>query len=121
MNKFKKFLDDNGELFLFFVVLFGVFFVMFTVAFFDGKNIKNSAYYGNEEYIFCEVHVDYGRQGRLYSGALKVDEYDRWLNGDDGTIFLHSAYSENLGWYINISSITTISNRGCAPEFFICH
>lgn len=53
----------------------------------------------------------------FYAGSISNEDYQRWLNGDSGTIFVHLARNPNRGYVLNITSITTISNYGRKPDW----
>lgn len=69
---------------------------------------RHISYYGNDDYYMVNVSVNRGRFGESYSGALKKDEYEKWVNGDPGTIWIVSARNKNQGWRLNINTITKI-------------
>ncbi len=78
---------------------------------------ENYLYYGNDEYRFVSVYVGSGRSTTLYCGVIKFDDYEKWLNGEAGTIFIYSTTKENYGNRVNISAITNIVNYGSLPKF----
>ena len=73
--------------------------------------------YGNDDYYFVGVQVDCGRSGLSYYGTITKTDYDKWLNGESGTVFIHSAKMDNYGWRVNTYSIASISNHGSTPDW----
>lgn len=78
---------------------------------------ENYLYYGNDEYCFVIVKVGSGRSQDLYYGVITTDDYDKWCNGDDGTIFVYNIKSECSGNRIRVDKITSIKNLGSKPEW----
>lgn len=77
--------------------------------------------YGNDDYYFVSVSVDYGKHGISYCGTMAKVDYSKWLNGESGTVFIYSAKRENYGWRVNTSSIISVSNYGCTPDWLPLH
>ena len=73
--------------------------------------------YGNEEYRFVLVSVGSGRSEELYAGTIKTEDYEKWVNGETGTIFVYSTRHHGRGWRVNLAHVTHISNYGSAPSF----
>lgn len=74
-------------------------------------------YYGSSEYTFAICTTGSGRTEHFYCGVISNDNYQRWINGDSGTIFIHLATDPDRGWRVNINSITTINNYGSTPDW----
>lgn len=78
---------------------------------------ENYLYYGNDNYCFVTVQVGSGRSSETYYGVITVDDYKRWLDGKEGTIFVNSVINKNYGITVNIANITTIDNKGSKPKW----
>lgn len=78
---------------------------------------ENTPYYGNEDYYFVTAYVDSGRSSRPYCGVVLRTDYQKWLGGCEGTIFIYSTTHEGYGNRVNISRIVTMSNHGSYPEW----
>ena len=91
--------------------------VLLGIGFYRCFNPENMVNYGNEEYIFVIVSIGSGRSNNIDAGTIKVSDYQKWLNGESGTIFLYSTIRENMGRRINISSIVSITNYGSKPRW----
>jgi hypothetical protein len=48
---------------------------------------------------------------------MTLDDYQKWLDGENGTVFVYSTTKENTGWRINLDTVTTICNYGSNPDF----
>lgn len=115
-RKLKNFIDEYMPEIIFLVLI-----ILFALGFGGAihKCTHNEDYinYGNEDYIFVDVCVDYGKHGTTYSGTILKSDYDRWLNGETGTMFIYSPVKENMGNIINIQSIAVIVNHGSEPDW----
>ena len=78
---------------------------------------ENYLYYGNDNYCFVTIQVGSGRSSETYNGVITVDDYKRWLDGKEGTIFVNSVTNKNYGITVNIANITTIDNKGSKPKW----
>lgn len=78
---------------------------------------ENYLYYGDNNYRIVTVKVGAGRSSELYDGAITVEDYGRWINGEEGTIFVNSVKKKGFGIAVNISNITTINNYGSKPKW----
>lgn len=78
---------------------------------------ENYLYYGNDNYCFVTIQVGYGRSSDIYDGVITVDDYKRWLDGKEGTIFVNSVINKNYGITVSIANITTIDNKGSKPKW----
>ena len=78
---------------------------------------ENYLYYGNDDYCFVTIQVGSGRSSDIYEGVITVDDYKRWLDGKEGTIFVNSVTNKNYGITVNIANITTIDNKGSKPKW----
>lgn len=78
---------------------------------------ENYLYYGNDNYCFVTVQVGSGRSSETYYGVITVDDYKRWLDGKEGTIFVNSVINKNYGITVSIANITTIDNKGSKPKW----
>ena len=81
------------------------------------SNTERYLYYGNDDYIFALIWVGSGRSEDLYCGNITVDDYEKWCEGDLGTIFVYSPNRKGYGYRISISNITSINNYGSRPDF----
>lgn len=70
---------------------------------------RNISYYGDENYYICIVIAGSGRSTSSYYGAVSKNDYNKWVNGENGTIFVVNSHNKDRGWRLNIDSITTIS------------
>ena len=77
---------------------------------------ENYLYYGNDDYCFVTIKVGSGRSSDIYEGVITVDDYKRWLDGKEGTIFVNSVTNKNYGITVRIANITTIDNKGSKPK-----
>ena len=77
---------------------------------------ENYLYYGNDNYCFVTIQVGSGRSSDIYEGVITVDDYKRWLDGKEGTIFVNSVTNKNYGITVSIANITTIDNKGSKPK-----
>ena len=73
--------------------------------------------YGNDDYTFVLVSVGSGRSETFYEGTISQTDYQKWVNGEPGTIFIYSTHLENRGNRVNIASITHITNYGTSPKW----
>ena len=78
---------------------------------------ENYLYYGNDNYCFVTIQVGSGRSSDIYEGVITVDDYKRWLDGKEGTIFVNSVINKNCGITVSIANITTIDNKGSKPKW----
>ena len=78
---------------------------------------ENYLYYGNDDYCFVTIQVGSGRSSDIYEGVITVDDYKRWVDGKEGTIFVNSVTNKNYGITVNIANITTIDNKGSKPKW----
>ena len=78
---------------------------------------ENYLYYGDNDYTFANVVVGSGRTESFYCGAIKIEDYQRWCNGENGTMFVYSPTKENYGYRISIPQITTINYYGSTPDW----
>lgn len=73
------------------------------------SKLENSPHYGNENYYMIDATVLSGRNSILYEGSIKKSDYQRWVDGDTGAIFITGTRDPKYGYMVNISQITTIS------------
>lgn len=78
---------------------------------------ENYLYYGNDNYCFVTIQVGSGRSSETYNGVITTDDYKRWLDGKEGTIFINSVTNKNYGITVSIANITTIDNKGSKPKW----
>lgn len=109
----KEFISYYRVIIIFLLILL----LFFGIGLYRCNNPENFINYGDDNYCFVLVFVDSGRYEKIYAGTVTKTDYQKWVNGDTGTIFLHSTYLENRGWRLNISRITSMSNYGSAPNF----
>lgn len=69
----------------------------------------------DEDYCFVVVYVGSGKSQDVYDGTMSIEDYERWVDGDNGTVFIYTDNKAKYGYRINISSITHISNYGNTP------
>lgn len=98
------------------ILMFLVIALCFSVLVYKSNNPEDLINYGNDNYNFVSVNVDYGKHGMSYYGTISKADYNKWLNGELGTVFIYSTKFENRGWRVNVSSIISMSNYGCAPD-----
>ena len=90
-----------------------VFMIVFTAYRAKPENCIN---YGNEDYRFVLVYVGSGRSEEIHVGTIKTEDYEKWLDGETGTIFLYSVHLQGRGWMLNLAHITSIENYGSKPS-----
>ena len=78
---------------------------------------ENYLYYGNDNYCFVTIQVGSGRSSDIYNGVITVDDYKRWIDSKEGTIFVNSVINKNYGITVSIANITTIDNKGSKPKW----
>lgn len=78
---------------------------------------ENYLYYGNDNYCFVTIQVGSGRSSETYNGVITTDDYKRWVDGKEGTIFVNSVTNKNYGITVSIANITTIDNKGSKPKW----
>lgn len=98
-------------IFLLIILLF------FGVGLYKCNNPEDFVNYGDDNYCFVLVYVDSGRHENIYAGTVTRTDYQKWINGDNGTIFLYSTYPKDRGWRLNISQITSMNNYGSCPTY----
>lgn len=76
---------------------------------------RNHIHYKNKDFCFVVVYVGSGRSQETYSGTMSVEDYTKWTNGENGTVFIYTDSKAKYGYRLNISSITHISNYGDTP------
>lgn len=60
------------------------------------------------DYYIVNVVVGSGRSEKSHFGAIKKDDYNKWANQENGSIWVVSSKDESRGWRLNIGLITTI-------------
>ena len=90
-------------LFLSIVIVIAVNFYMSII-----KPEKCIANYNNDDCYIVTVIVGSGRSRTHYNGSIKKDDYDKWIDGDGGVIWITTARNKDKGYRINSSTITTI-------------
>lgn len=98
------------------VLVFSLWFVGYSCLLYKCSQTEKCLYYGNTDYCFASVYVGSGSTKDSYDGVIKVEDYNKWYNGEDGTMFVYSAIREGYGYRVNISTITSIKNLGCKPD-----
>lgn len=78
---------------------------------------ENYLYYGDDNYCFVTIQVGSGRSSETYNGVITTDDYKRWVDGKEGTIFVNSVTNKNYGITVSIANITTIDNKGSKPKW----
>lgn len=115
-KKIIKFFEEYKPIIIF-TIAFCIFIAGFIGATYKCKHNENYLYYGNDNYRFVTVWVGSGRSEDFYCGAITVDDYKKWCDGKDGTIFVYSVNKEGYGYRFNISKITSINNHGSEPDW----
>jgi hypothetical protein len=78
---------------------------------------ENKVHYGDDNYIFVMCVIGSGRSEEEYFGTIAKKDYQKWLNGDNGTIFVYHSHEENRGWNLSVGAITSIVNYGTSPKW----
>ena len=76
---------------------------------------KNNVHYKDNNYCFVHVQIRSGRTLEDYSGTMSVNDYHKWTNGEEGTVFVYTDKKAKYGVRLNVASITSISNYGDTP------
>lgn len=76
---------------------------------------ENLLYYGNTDFSFVTCVVGSGRSEQIFCGAISNVDYQRWVNGEVGTLVLYN--NSNRSYRISIDKITTMSNHGSTPDW----
>lgn len=71
-------------------------------------------HYGDENYTFISAEVESGRYSTTYNGSITIEDYDKWTNGESGTIIVYNLRNEMIS-RISINHIISIVNYGSAP------
>lgn len=71
--------------------------------------VRNISYYGDDNYYMCNAIVGSGKSEQFHFGAIKKTDYEKWVNGENGTIWVICSNDKNRGWRLNCSAITTIT------------
>lgn len=108
---------NKYESIIIFVMILLISISLFCGTIYKCSHNENYLYYGDDNYRFVTVWVGSGKSERSYYGVVKLEDYNKWYNGESGTIFVYSATKENWGNRINISTITTINNYGSEPDW----
>jgi hypothetical protein len=90
-------------IFTFFLFIYGVY---ITYSCFDASKLNH---YGEDGYSYAEVTVGSGKSGELYFGVIDETNYDKWINGDSGTLWLEHSVKKGYGNRISVDSIVTIA------------
>ena len=90
-------------LFLSIAIFIAIYFYMTII-----KPEKYIANYNNDDYYIVTAIVGSGRSCTHYNGSIKKDDYDKWIDGDGGVIWITTARNKDKGYRINSSTITTI-------------
>lgn len=80
------------------------------------KNPQDFAHYGEENYTFVTVKAENGKITESYNGSITVEDYNKWLNGESGTLTIYSTKRSNTNNIININYIISIVDYGCEPR-----
>lgn len=91
--------------------------LIFATITFKCSHNEDLIHYGDNNYYFVSVKTNSGRNDCWYYGTIQKSDYQKWVNGDPGTIFIYSTRHECMGYRVNIASITTIFNKGSAPNW----
>lgn len=100
-----------------FIIIIAIIIGCFCGIIYKCSHNENLLYYGNDDYYFVVVWVGSGRSQDLYCGAITVDDYNKWCNGENGTIFVYSTTREGYGNRVRIDKITSINNFGSEPDW----
>ena len=52
---------------------------------------------GNKDYTSVFVQVGSGKTLEDYSGTMSVIDYEKWKNGEDGTVFIYTDKKAKYG------------------------
>ena len=88
-------------LFLSIVIVIAVNFYMSII-----KPEKYIANYNNDDCYIVTVIIGSGRSRTHYNGSIKKDDYDKWIDGDGGVIWITTARNKDKGYIINSSTIS---------------
>lgn len=114
MKRFLLKIKENYEIIiitLVFAVIFSLIIGFFTVVpNINSAKIRKFNHYGEENYSYVTVTVGSGRSVERYEGVIHDDEYDKWVNGEDGTLWLECFQKrfKGRGYRLNIDTITQI-------------
>ena len=76
---------------------------------------KKFIHYEDENYIFISAQVENGKYSKTYNGTITIEDYDKWTNGESGTILIYGLREETVS-RISINHIISIVNYGSAPK-----
>lgn len=105
--------DVGGTIIMILLIVIG----LIALATYKCTHNENYLYYGDKNYRIVTVQVGSGRSSESYDGAITVEDYGRWINGEEGTILVNSVKKRSFGIIVNISNITTINNYGSKPKW----
>lgn len=74
-------------------------------------------HFGDDSYLFVGVQTNAGRRGITYYGSISVDDYQKWVEGQQGTVFVYNVAMDGYGHRINLSSIVSMNNFGNQPDW----
>lgn len=104
INKIKKY---SFGIFMF--LLSGIFiWTMFGSWFYYNCNKENLVAYADENYYWGNVIVGSGRTESFHFGAINKEDYEKWENGESGTVWINNLRKENWGNRVNNNNITSI-------------
>lgn len=76
---------------------------------------RNNVHYKDNDYCFVHVEIDNGSQHKDFSGTMSVNDYEKWVDGKNGTVFIYTDNKAKYGERLNVSKIVSISNYGNTP------
>lgn len=118
----KKKITDT-ELYIILVVIILVITLAFLGSLYLVKNpeLRNISYYNDDNYYMCDVVIGDGYSASSHHyGAIKKVDYDKWKNGEIGTVWITSSNDKNKGWRFRYERISSIQlyDEGWLPFNF---
>lgn len=89
--------------------------LVLAIIFIQNYLLKQNVHYKDSNYCFVVVYADSEAGQNVYSGTMSCQDYERWVSGDKGTVFIYTDNKARHGYRISIPSITRISNYGDTP------
>lgn len=91
--------------------------LLFGIMIYKCSHNEDLIHYGDDNYYFVSVAVNQGKRGLHYWGTISKEDYQKWVDGYVGTVWINSPKREGHGYRINIYNIITITNYGSAPNW----
>ena len=64
--------------------------------------------YNDNNYYYINAIVGSGRAETSYFGVVTKEDYNKWKNGESGTLWINKLLKEDYGYRINVDKITSI-------------